>query len=249
MPVPVTPVPWAGSLLWLVAVAVASFAVSEFVATRYQVGRRPYIGVLTAVTAVLAVGYVAWSGLDAVELLTTNWGWGIVAALLVPAILGVPIARRPVAHRGAGSSLAVAVLWESVVYGIAEGVLLSTLPVLITWQLVHGLDWSGAAGTVAQWTLPIVASIAVIVVHHLGYWEYRNRELRPISLACGLLSLGYLVTGSPIAPTLGHVLLHGSLLRHGEELPPHPRPGTAGRPHERPTTSRAASAARPRASS
>jgi hypothetical protein len=211
-------------VLWLIGVAAASFAVSEIVATKYRVAREPYIGVLTLVTAALTVGYVAWAGLDPVQLLTTHWAWGIAAAMLVPLVLIVPIRRRPVEERSTETSPAVALLWESVVYGIAEGVLLSTLPVLITWQMIHGLGWSGTAGTVALWTLPIVASLAVIVVHHLGYWEYRNRELRSISLGCGLLSLAYLLTGSPIAPTLGHILLHGAVLRHGEALPPHPRP-------------------------
>jgi hypothetical protein len=234
VPVPVTPVPWVGSLLWLIGLAAASFAVSEVVATKYRVGRARYIGVLTLVTAALTVGYVVWAGLDPIQLLTTHWAWGIVAALLVPVILSVPIARRPIEHRRRSRSLGDTLLWESVVYGIAEGVLLSTLPVLITWQMIHGLGWTGVAGTVALWTLPIVASLGVIIVHHLGYWEYRNRELRPISLACGLLSLGYLLTGSPIAPTLGHVLLHGSILRHGEELPPHPRPDESARPERVP---------------
>ena len=235
MPVPVTPVPWVGSLLWLIGVAAASFAVSEVVATKYRLAREPYIGVLTLVTAALTVGYVVWAGLDPVQLLTTHWAWGIAGAMLVPLVLSVLISHRPVERRFTGSSPAVAVLWESVVYGVAEGVLLSTLPVLITWQMIHGLGWSGAAGTVALWTLPFVASVAVIIVHHLGYWEYRNRELRSISLGCGLLSVGYLLTGSPIAPALGHILLHGALLRHGEELPPHPRPqvGQAGAKQER----------------
>jgi hypothetical protein len=90
--------------------------------------------------------------------------------------------------------------------------------------MIQGLGWSGTVGAVALWTLPIAASIAVIIVHHLGYWEYRNKMLRPISLGCGLLSLGYLLTGSPIAPVLGHVLAHASGLLHGAELPPHPHP-------------------------
>jgi hypothetical protein len=230
VPVPVTAVPWVGSLLWLMGLAASSFAVSEVAATKCRVARGSYIGVLTLVTAALTVGYIAWAGLDPIQLLTTHWAWGIAAALAVPAALSGLITRRPIEHRHSGGSLGVALLWESVVYGIAEGVLLSTLPVLITWQMIHGLGWTGLAGTVALWTLPIVASLGVIIVHHLGYWEYRNRELRPISLACGLLSLGYLLTGSPIAPTLGHVLLHGSLLRHGEELPPHPRPDTGTQP-------------------
>ena len=229
MPVPVVPVPWVGSLLWLLALTIAAFAVSEVAANIYRLRRRWYIAVLTLLTAALTAGYVAWAGLDPVQLLTTHWGWGLLAAPLSAAFLIIGMTRLPVVHRHTGASLGLALLWEGVVYGIAEGVLLSALPVLITWQMIHGLGWTGAAGTVAEWTLPLVASIVVIIVHHLGYWEYRNKLLLPISLGCGLLSLGYLITGSPIAPALGHVLAHSSSLLHGSELPPHPHPRAARR--------------------
>ncbi len=59
-----------------------------------------------------------------------------------------------------------------------------------TWQLVHSLGWGGFGGGLARWTLPVLASIAVIVVHHLGYAEYRNRQLVAISAGCGLLTVG-----------------------------------------------------------
>jgi hypothetical protein len=237
MPVPLIPVPWFGSLLWLLALAAAAFAVSEVATTIYRLSHRPYIAVLTLVTAALTVGYVAWAGLDPIQLLTTHWGWGLVAAPLSAAFLIVGMRRLPVAHRYTGGSLGRTLLWQAVAYGIAEGVLLSALPVLITWQMIHGLGWTGAAGTLALWTLPIVASIAVIIVHHLGYPEYRNKMLRPISLGCGLLSLGYLLTGSPIGPTLGHVLAHTAGLLHGSELPPHRHPNTGSHPERVPATS------------
>jgi hypothetical protein len=237
MPVPVIPVPWIGSLLWLLALVAAAFAVSEVAANIYRLSRRRYIIILTLVTATLTVGYVAWAGLDPVQLLATHWVWGLIAAPVSAAFLIIGMAQLPVAQRYTGGSLGPVLLWEAVVYGIAEGALLSALPVLMTWQMIHGLGWSGAAGTVALWTLPIVASIAVIIVHHLGYWEYRNKMLVPISLGCGLLSLGYLLTGSPIAPILGHVLAHTSGLLHGAELPPHPHPDAGTQPERVPATS------------
>ena len=138
--------------------------------------------------------------------------------------------RLHVTHRYAGRRLAVAAVREGPVYGVAEGVLLSVLPVLITWQPVRGPGWAGTAGAVAAWVLPIMASIAVVIVHHLGHPEYRNRMLVPISEGCGLLSLGHLLTGSPIAPTLGHVLGHTSCLLHGAGLPPHRTGWTGVRP-------------------
>ena len=87
----------------------------------------------------------------------------------------------------------------------------------MTWQIVHSLRWSGAGGAVARWTLPIAASAVVILIHHLGYWNCRDRILVPIALGCSLLTVGYLVTASVVAPALGANL-------HGTEMPPVERP-------------------------
>ena len=215
MPVPVSPAPWAGSLLWLIALAAVAFLVAWLPGNRTPIGRTAYIGVLTVVTAAFTAGYVAWLGVGLTDLVTARWGWGLAAAPVAGAFLVFGMRRLPGSGtRPSGRTF----LWEGVVYGVSEGVLLSVLPVLMTWQLVHSLEgpW------LARWTLPMVASVIVVVVHHLGYWEYRNRLLVPISVGCGLLSLGYLVTASPIAATLGHVLGHASGLQRGVEMPPHP---------------------------
>ena len=160
--------------------------------------------------------------------------WGLIVAPLSAAFLIVGMTKLPVSQRLHGFSqqlhgwrLTRALLWEGVVYGTAEGILLSVLPVFITWQMVNSLGWSGVAGGIARWTLPIAASAIVIIVHHLGYWEYRNGLLVPITVGCGMLSVGYLATASLIAPTLGHILAHSTGLVRGVELPPHPRPASA----------------------
>ena len=60
------------------------------------------------------------------------------------------------------------------------------------------------------------ASAAVIWVHHLGYREFRgNRGIVLPIVACGLLSLAYLLTRSPIAPAGGHFLLHAGMQVRG----------------------------------
>jgi hypothetical protein len=207
--------------LWLVALVAVSYLVTWITTDRLGMRRTPYIGVLAAVTAALAVGYVAWLGVDVGELLTTRWVWGLIAAPVAGTFLALAIRRLPGGRRLTGPRFAVALAWEGVVYGVTEGVLLSVLPVLMTWQMIHSLGWSGVGGAIARWTLPIAASIAVIVIHHLGYWEYRNRLLRPIAVGCGLMSVAYLVTASPIAPTLAHVISHAASLWHGSQLPPH----------------------------
>lgn len=232
MPVPVSPVPWAGSLIWLAALAAVSFLVTWVAADKLRMRRTPYIAVLTVVTAAMTAGYVAWLGVSVTALLTTHWAWGLLAAPLCGAFAIIGLTRLPVTQRLTGRRLGTALLWEGVVYGITEGVLLSVLPVLMAWQMIHSLGWSGTGGDIARWTLPVVASVVIIIVHHLGYWEYRNRLLLPIAVGCGLMSIGYLITASPIAPVLAHVLTHAAGLVHGTELPPHPHrtPAASGEP-------------------
>ena len=68
----------------------------------------------------------------------------------------------------------------------------------------------------------MVASLAVIVIHHLGYRGFHSpAALATVMVGCGLLSLAYLLTASPLAAVGGHILLHTALNLRGTELPPY----------------------------
>jgi hypothetical protein len=227
MIVPTSAAPWWASLIWLLALAAVAFAVAWLSGSRAHIRRGPYVALLFTVTAAFAAGYVAWLDVDAMDVLTARWGWGILAGVLIAALLIGPARRQPVDHPVVGRARARAIGWEGVVYGAAEGALLSTLPPFIAWQMVHAAGWGGAGGAVGRWTLPVLAGAAVIVIHHLGYWSCRNRILIPITLALSVLSVGFLVTGSWLVPVVAHIGLHTVLIVHGSEMPPHERPVSA----------------------
>jgi hypothetical protein len=74
----------------------------------------------------------------------------------------------------------------------------------------------------------MAASLAVIVIHHLGYRGFHSRAaLAPVMVGCGLLSLAYLLTASPLAAVGGHIILHTALTLRGTEMPPY----ATGGPH------------------
>ena len=223
IPFPGEPADPAGSLLWLLAIIVASFLVSWLFATRWRVRRDPYIAVLGVVTFGLAAGYLLWAGIDFGEVLSSAWVPGLAAGAIAGAITALAMTRMPATLHRHGADEGIAFAWEGLVYGVTEGVLLSALPAFVAWQMVHALGWTGAAGDVGVWLVALLASAVVIVVHHLGYWEYRNRSLVPIVIACGLLTVAFLLTGSVLAPVVGHVIMHSAAIAHGTELPPHPR--------------------------
>lgn len=206
-------------------IALTAFLVTWVLTDLMNIRRAPYIPMLLVVTLGLGAGYLAWSGTSASELVRSNVWWGLAAGLVVAA-LAVPLIRRLPKHPHAvGSRLAGLMLWEGVLYGIAEGVLLSTLPVLAIWQALVDLGWTdGGWAKLGAGALAIAGSVLVILVHHLGYAEFRTRDGRQALFGamgvCGLQAIAFLVTGNVLAPVVAHIVLHGQLLVHGDELPP-----------------------------
>ena len=117
---------------------------------------------------------------------------------------------------------------------------MSVLPVLVIWQAFAAQGWtSGPGKPLVAGAAAMAASLAVIVVHHLGYRGFRDPAvLVPVMVGCGLLSLAYLLTASPLAAVGGHILLHTVLSLRGTELPPYATGGVHIVPlgHQQPPT-------------
>ena len=116
-------------------------------------------------------------------------------------------------------------------YGIAEALLLATIPVLTVWQAADALGWTDTAGgRGGSGVVAVVGALFVILVHHLGYREFRQRATRPMLMGalagCGIQALAFLLTGTALAPIVAHIVLHWQLTLNGNELPPasHTRP-------------------------
>lgn len=210
---------WASSLLWLAGIALAAFLVTWVLTDRLHLHRTVYIGVLAGMAGGLTAAYLVWAGAGS-DVWSNRWAWGILGAvaagLLLDAIVG-----RTFRHGPPKVLTTEGLVWESGIYGVAEGLLLSVLPVLVAWQVFVAVGWNTGWRAFFGAVAAVVASVVVIVVHHLGYEEFRSvRKLRQAVIGCGVLSVVYLLVGSPITATLGHILLHTGLLRTGEVLPP-----------------------------
>jgi hypothetical protein len=216
---------WPEAVVAFAIVAVAAFLVTWLATDRLRLTRAPYIGVLLFVTLGLCAAYLAWTGTSAVDLIVSNWVRGLVAGVLV-AVASLPMVRRlPRRHGPTGSRLAWLLVWEAGVYGIAEAVLLATLPVLAIWQASTDLGWTvGVWAKAGSGALALAGALLVVLVHHLGYREFRTRAARPklggALVVCGLQAIAFLLTGNVLAPMVAHVLLHGQMLVRGVELPP-----------------------------
>jgi hypothetical protein len=221
---------WGSQLTWLLAIALASFLVTWIFTDLLHLEQTPYIAVLAVMTGALLTGYLSWSNTDWVTFLSYQWLWGLVGAIIASSLIIVGLLRSSRSQpemlgsvpRPEGIHLVGALLWEGLVYGMAEGLLLSVLPVLITWQALSSLHWTQSwYGIILSGIIALGASVVVIVVHHLGYREYRGRKLLSAEVGCAPLSLAYLLTLNPLAAGVGHSILHMAAVLRGIELPPH----------------------------
>jgi hypothetical protein len=223
MPVADPSFTWQDAAVAFVIVAVAAFLVTWIVTDLLHVRRTPYIAILTLTTFGLTAGYLAWSGTRFTDLVTSGWGWAIVAgcvaaAAITPGVRRLPAGAHPVPDRAAGTFV-----WEAGVYGIAEALLLATLPVLAVWQGTVARGWTETTwGAIWSGALAVVGALVVILVHHLGYEEFRRskEKLRGALAGCGVQALAFVLTGSALAPVIAHIVLHAQLLRRGIEMPP-----------------------------
>jgi len=226
MPVPAASFGWQDAAAAFAIVAVVAFLVTWVVTDLGHVSRTPYVAILTGTTIGLAAGYIAWSGTSVADLVTAGWVWGILGGLVAAAVVA-PLVRRLPAGRPLpeGSQLVGRLLWEGIVYGTAEAILLATLPVLAVWQATDALGWTDTTWAKAgSGALAVVGAQFVILVHHLGYREFRTRAARRMLsgalVGCGLQALAFLLTGNVLAPVVAHIVLHTQLTLRGNEMPP-----------------------------
>jgi hypothetical protein len=135
------------------------------------------------------------------------------------------IRRLPKRDAPSGLEWAERFVWEDVVYGAAEALLLAVYPVITLWRVATAAGWTDTdAGKVAAGIVAIVGSLLIILVHHLGYAQFRTRAARRMLagalFVCGLQAFAFLVTGALIAPIVPHIVLHLELTMRGDELPP-----------------------------
>lgn len=225
MPLPDPSFAWQEAIVSFTIIAFVAFLVTWVVTDLGHVRRTPYVAVLTLTTLALSADYMASSGTSVADLVTAGWVWGILAGLVAAGVVTPLVRRLPAGPRPEGRQLVGRLLWEGVVYGFAEAVLLATLPVLTVWQATDALGWTDTAwAKVGSGALAVLGALFVILVHHLGYREFRARiarkMLRGALVACGIQALAFVLTGSVLAPVIAHIVLHGELTLHGIEMPP-----------------------------
>lgn len=212
--------------LWIVSAAVLGFLISAIFAGTLKLPRNLYLLFYIPLAGVFAISFFIVNNLNFISLLTKNWYWGLLGAVVATLFVVRNVISQPSSKRSTGGKLVLDILWPGFSYGFIDSLLLTVIPVLSVYMMLQGDDTSPTFwDQLVNGTFALLASIFVTALYHLGYPEFRNKNLFWTFLGNGILTLAYLLTGNILAAIIPHIIMHITAMIHGREttgqVPPH----------------------------
>jgi hypothetical protein len=215
---------------WLAGGLALAFGVPFLLADVLSVPRDAYYALYVLSVASLVTAWARSTRLNVRETLRRRWLVSLALGGVCAGLLAVMAVRTedatPHPH---GIHLAASVAWRGVLYGLADGLLLSVFPILAVLAAFSGRSLlRRLRGKVAVGALALTVSLAFTAVYHVGYPEFRSGLLRKPLVGDVVWSVPTLVTLNPVGAPVAHVGLHVSAVLHSYEtetfLPPHANP-------------------------
>jgi hypothetical protein len=213
-------------LVWVLAAAVLGFATTALFSGFLELRRDWFVAIYALLVGLFLYGYIRWSGVDLRSFLLHRWIWGVIGVVVVGAIMVASVQRMPASPGSSGTALMWDILWLGIVYGVVDALLLTVLPIAVTWRAFSAAGWTASwPGKLAAGAVAFAASLGVTAAYHLGYVEYRGPQVVDPLIGNGVMTLGALLTASPLTAIGAHIALHVASVLHGVEttvtLPPH----------------------------
>lgn len=212
---------------WLGAGLLYGFLVPYVLADVLEINRDLFYGLYALAVAGL---FAAWSwdtGYDLRTAITRRWPWAVGLGLGAGALLSFIVLRTEDATtRPDGAELVAQVAWRGIVYGLADGLLLSAFPILIVFAAFAGTKLNRRLrGKVVIGVVALVATMVMTAVYHAGYSDFRSDKVRRPLTGDVMWSVPTLVTLNPIGAPIAHATLHTTAVLHSYDtdvyLPPH----------------------------
>jgi len=214
-------------LVWLIGGMVVAFLVPFVLADRLGLQRDLYYAIYVGAVVGLFVGWARDTGQPLREMIARRWRLAVGLGLVVAAVSAFIAVRAEAgsAHPG-GLEFVAALAWRGVVYGAADGLLLSAFPILLVFAALRGTRLRRrVGGLVAVGAVAMLASLAMTAVYHAGYSDFRSDKLRKPVTGDLIWSVPTLATLNPIGAPIAHVGLHVGAVVHSYNtdlfLPPH----------------------------
>jgi hypothetical protein len=167
-----------------------------------------------AVTLALVSGYVVVEQVDVAGAFRGRRLWSLALGAVVAAFLVFNVfnteSGTPRPH---GLHFAFELLWRGVGYGIVDTLLLTVVPSLVAWTLLHGRV-AGLKGKLRFTALALPLVLLVTATYHLGYPQYREDGLGRPETGNVLISIPAFATANPAGAFVAHVSQHLTAVAH-----------------------------------
>jgi hypothetical protein len=214
------------SIIWIFSASILGFAVSSIFAGVLKLARNLYLLVYIPVVAALFALFILINKISLNQILTHNWYWGVIGAILAGTFVIKNVYSQPSSKRSTGLALFTDITWPGLVYGLMDALLLSVLPVLaVNIALTNPVWTQNWLGKICSGFIGLLASFFVTTAYHLGYPEFRGKKVLWPNIGNGVLSLAFILTMNPLAAILPHMAMHVAAMIHGKDttgqVPPH----------------------------
>lgn len=212
---------------WLAAGFAVGFLVPFVFAEVINLPRDLYYAVY--ITAVL-VFFVLWArASDEVigDMVRRRWKLTTLLTVLTVILMSAIVLRtQDTTPHPDGLTLAGAIAWRGISYGLADGLLLSAFPILAVFAAFKGTRLRGRPfGKVLIGVAAIVASLAMTAVYHVGYSDFRSDKVQEPLKGDVFWSAPTLFTLNPLGAPVAHAGMHVTAVLHSYDtdvmLPPH----------------------------
>jgi hypothetical protein len=212
---------------WLIAGLVLAFALPYLLTDLTTINRDLYYGIYAAAVFGFFALWLRYAVDQPSPLLTRNWELGLLLGIAFTcATAAIALSEKETPHPH-GLRFVAAIVWRGVVYGAADGVLLSVFPILAVFAAFSSrpLRERSKRALAGIGALALAVSLIFTAVYHLGYPDFRGEKVRKPLIGDVVWSAPTLATLNPIGAPLAHIGLHVSAVVHAYDtktfLPPH----------------------------
>jgi len=212
---------------WLLGGLVLAFGVPFVLADLAGLQRDLYYALYVASVFTFAGLWARQTQQPIRTFLTRRWQWAVPLGVLAGTVLMLIVLREPSTPHPHGLTFVGAIVWRGIVYGAADGVLLSVFPILAVFGLFASkpLRERPKRAVAGIGALALVVSLLFTAVYHLGYPDFRSSKVKRPLTGDVIWSVPTLVTLSPLGTPIAHIATHVTAVVHSYDtdlfLPPH----------------------------